>query len=89
MKNILLGLGYKAHLTVDKIRQIWQLGKCEVCLDKVRHLGTFIEVEGPHEKAIENVLNKLGLDKNNHLSKGYAKMTADILKHNSRPALRK
>jgi predicted adenylyl cyclase CyaB len=80
MKNILLGLGYKEHLTVDKIRQIWQLEQCEICLDDVMHLGTFIEVEGPDEKTIAGILEKLGLDKTEHISKGYAKMTAENLK---------
>jgi predicted adenylyl cyclase CyaB len=79
-KNILLGLGYKELLTVRKIRQIWHVGKCEVCLDKVRLLGTFIEVEGPSEKAISTVLDKLGLDKTKHISTGYARMTAQKLK---------
>jgi adenylate cyclase class 2 len=77
MKNILLGLGYKKHLTVHKIRQLWQWGKCEICLDKVRRLGTFVEIEGPDEKTIAVVMDKLGLDKNAHISKGYARMTAE------------
>jgi adenylate cyclase class 2 len=76
MKNILLSLGYKELITVRKTRQLWQLGKCEICLDKVRGLGTFIEVEGPKDKTISAVLDKLGLDKNNHISTGYARMTA-------------
>lgn len=76
IKNILLELGYKKHITVNKLRHIWQLGKCEICLDKVRGLGTFIEVEGPNEKTISKVLYKLGLDKTQHISSGYARMLA-------------
>lgn len=79
-RNILLSLGYKKHLTVDKIRQIWRLGKCEICLDKVKRLGTYIEVEGPNEKSIAAILDTLKLDKNAHISKGYAKLTAEKLK---------
>jgi adenylate cyclase class 2 len=79
-KNVLLGLGYKKHLAVNKIRQIWQLSKCEICLDRVRRLGTFVEIEGPNEKTIAAVMDKLGLDKNAHISKGYARMTAEKIK---------
>jgi adenylate cyclase class 2 len=78
-KNILLELGYKKHMVVNKIRQIWQLSKCEICLDRVRRLGTFVEIEGPNEKTIAAVMDKLGLDKNAHISKGYARMTAEKL----------
>ena len=76
MKNILRGLGYKGVLIVRKIRQIWKLGQCEICLDKVRGLGTFIEIEGPNEKIIAKVLEKLGLDKTKHIPSGYARMLA-------------
>jgi len=76
MKNILFKLGYKKHITVNKLRQIWQLSKCEICLDKVRGLGYFIEVEGPNEIIISKVLYKLGLNKTNHISSGYARILA-------------
>jgi adenylate cyclase class 2 len=76
MKNIFLGLDFKNTLAVNKTRQIWRLGKCEICLDKVHRLGNFVEVEGPSEKAITMVLDKLGLDKSKHISIGYAKMLA-------------
>jgi adenylate cyclase class 2 len=80
MKIILLSLGYKERLTVEKTRQLWHLDNCEICLDDVRQLGTFVEVEGPDEKTIEVILEKLGLDKNDHIPKGYANMTAKKLK---------
>jgi adenylate cyclase class 2 len=76
IKNILVQLGYKKHLTVNKLRHIWQLGKCEICLDKVQGLGTFIEVEGPNEKIITTALHKLGFDKTQHISSGYVRMLA-------------
>ena len=88
-KNILLGLGYKERLTVKKVRQIWRLDDCEVCLDKVRWLGAFVEVEGPNEKSIKKVLNKLDLDKNEHISKGYARMTAEKLNCDLKPTSKK
>jgi adenylate cyclase, class 2 len=80
IKNILIALGFKKNLAVNKIRHIWKLGKCEICLDKVRYLGTFVEVEGTSEKTISAVLDKLGLDKTKHIPSGYARMTAEKLK---------
>jgi adenylate cyclase class 2 len=77
MKIMLLCLGYKELIAVRKIRHIWQLGKCEICLDKVCGLGIFVEIEGPSEKAILGVLDKLGLDKSKHIPAGYARMTAE------------
>jgi predicted adenylyl cyclase CyaB len=79
MKTLLLGLGYKEYFTVEKIRHIWRMNNCEICLDDVLHLGTFIEVEGPDETTIAATLDKLGIDKNAHISKGYARMTAEKL----------
>jgi adenylate cyclase class 2 len=84
IKNILVKLGYKKHLTVNKMRHIWQFGKCEICLDKVQGLGTFIEVEGPNEKLISTALCKLGFDKKQHISSGYARML-DSKKHKNIP----
>jgi adenylate cyclase class 2 len=77
IKNILLALGFIKNLSVNKVRHIWKLGKCEICLDKVRYLGTFVEVEGPNENAIAAILDKLGLDKTKHIPSGYARMTAE------------
>jgi len=79
-ENILEGLGYQKRLTVEKKRSVWRLDNCEVCLDELPELGCFVEVEGPDEETISSVLAKLNLQNQPHISKGYASMTAQILK---------
>jgi adenylate cyclase, class 2 len=68
----LLAIGYKKTLVYQKQRQTWKLGGCEVALDKLPLLGTFVEIEGPGEKAIANVQKKLGLSDLNHIMENYA-----------------
>ena len=74
MKNILIALGYKESVTVEKIRDLWLLDGCMVCLDKLTMLGTFVEIEGPCEKTIENVARKLNLSELEHMHQSYANM---------------
>lgn len=76
MTRILEGLGYRSHLIVTKTRRVWTLDGCEVCLDSVPPLGCFIEVEGPDEAAITNVLTRLNLGDRPHIADGYAAMMA-------------
>lgn len=78
MTKILEGLGYKNYLTVTKMRRVWELDDCEVCLDKLPLLGCFVEVEGPDEAVIKGVLTKLGLADRPHISRGYAAMMAKL-----------
>lgn len=79
MSRILASLDYSPAIVVEKDRQLWQLGVCEVCLDTVENLGTFVEVEGPGEQEITRVLKTLGLDSQPHLHSGYAQMLSEWL----------
>jgi adenylate cyclase class 2 len=76
MRNILEQLGCREHLRVEKDRHRWQLDNCEICLDDVPPLGQFVEIEGPNEAAVAEVLQKLGLNPKDHISEGYARMMA-------------
>ena len=69
-------------ITVDKNREYWDCGRFEVALDKIKGLGSFIEVEAKNdffknniEAKIEciNFLKKLGVKnvEKNHIKKGY------------------
>jgi adenylate cyclase class 2 len=79
-QTIFESLGYRKAIIVEKKRSMWSLDGCEVCLDELPHLGCFVEVEGPCEEVITGVLEKLGLHKEPHISKGYAAMMARKLK---------
>ena len=72
--KLLLALGYEQVLIVEKIRCLWQLGNCEVALDRLPLLGDFVEIEGPNEEEITNVQNSLGLIDLPHISKSYASL---------------
>ena len=74
MENIFEALGYHSRLVVEKKRSMWNLNGCEVCLDELTELGSFIEVEGPDEAAVESVLSELNLDTEPHLHDSYATM---------------
>lgn len=78
--KIFESLGYKKRITVEKKRIVWKLDGCDVCLDNVARLGCFVEVEGPDEPVIAGVLEKLELQDEPILKRGYAAMTANALK---------
>ncbi len=84
-QSILAALGLKPMLSFEKIRSVWKLDNCEVCLDDVPPLGQFIEIEGPDEAAIASVLGKLKLNEQHHISEGYASMMARSIRENNQP----
>jgi adenylate cyclase class 2 len=65
-------LGYKKAIVFQKKRRAWRYGGCEVALDKLPLLGNFVEIEGPNEKAISRVQEKLGLCDLPHIPESYA-----------------
>ena len=75
---LLTELGYERKLEFEKRRQIWAIGGCEVCLDEIKPLGKFVEVEGPGAAAISKVVAELGLAGCEHIDKGYALMMSEI-----------
>lgn len=72
MEAILRGLGYERLLMVEKTRQIWRYNGCEVGLDDVDLLGTFVEVEGPKTEVIAHVMDRIGLGGHESIRDGYA-----------------
>ncbi|MHC4105755.1 MAG: class IV adenylate cyclase [Planctomycetota bacterium] len=77
--KLFLALGYEQVLIVEKTRRLWQLGNCEVALDRLSLLGDFVEIEGPNEEIISNVQNNLGLTDLPHISKSYASLLKEQL----------
>lgn len=59
--TILEAIGLSETFRYEKRRTVWRVGECEVALDEVPHLGWFVEVEGPSEKAVRARLADLGL----------------------------
>lgn len=71
-EKFLEALGYKRAIVFQKKRRLWRLGGCEVALDELPLLGTFVEIEGPNEKKIAAVQKKLGLSDLPHIPESYA-----------------
>ena len=80
MSQILLALGMKKNIVIEKKRDVWLYGGCEVCLDELPLLGTFVEVEGENADKISAVLEALSLSGLKHIDDGYARLIKDKLK---------
>jgi len=71
-QKLLWALGYEKELVFEKKRRIWRLGGCEVALDELPLLGSFVEIEGPDGKSIADVQKNLGLSDLPHIAESYA-----------------
>ena len=69
-------IGHTGNLVFEKDRETFNLDDCEVVLDELPQLGRFVEVEGPGEAAVTQVLAKIGLSADDTLVEGYASMFA-------------
>ena len=79
-EQLLLALGYEKALVFEKSRQVWRLGQCDVALDEVPLLGSFVEIEGPDSGKIADVQKNLGLANLPHIGQSYAFLMAEKLR---------
>ena len=77
MEKLLIALGYKKKMLIEKTRRLYKYGGCEVALDYLKLLGEFVEIEGPGEKEINEVQKSLGLENVSHVPKSYAALIAE------------
>ena len=49
MHSLLLSLGYEVVFAYQKVREKWQAGGCEVCLDRLP-FGRYVEIEGEPDR---------------------------------------
>ncbi len=54
-------LGYRRVLTFAKRRESWTLENCQVELDKLPRLGSYVEIEGPSEADVLRIRQRLAL----------------------------
>ena len=78
-EKLAAALGYEKALSFEKKREIWGLDDCQVCLDELPMLGTYVEIEGPDEDKITRLQEKLGLGNLSHISKSYAMLMRERL----------
>ncbi len=60
--EVLTGCGMPAAVRLQKRRASYRLARCLVELDELPMLGTFVEIEGPSEAAVQSARRKLELD---------------------------
>jgi adenylate cyclase, class 2 len=78
LKDILELMGFHEAIQVHKIRTKTKFNELEICLDEVKELGTFVEVEkitdGDGETVQNELLNfleSLGVSRENRVTRGY------------------
>ena len=85
LRDLLECLGFSQNLLFEKRRESWLLNGCRVELDTLPCLGTFVEVEGPSEQDIIQVLGQLQLDKNDSTKTPYPTMLREHLQRADNP----
>ena len=75
--QLLEKLGYVKTLTFEKRRETWKHDKCLIELDRLPHLGSFVEIECPTEELVLHVREKLGLSHVEPITQTYA----DLVSH--------
>jgi adenylate cyclase class 2 len=73
-EKLLLLLGYNKALVFEKKRRIWRFGECEVALDELPLLGSFVEIEGRSSEKIADVQKSLGLSNLPVILESYASL---------------
>lgn len=88
--KFLLNLGLKEWVTVEKKRVYTRYKDFNICIDEVKRLGSFVEIEivteesdKPEyfEKEILNVAKELGIDVNNRINSFYDTMISELDKN--------
>ncbi len=72
--DIIEALGMKEFASYMKDRTSLTFGGCTIELDSLDGIGTFIEVEGPDEETIDNVLVQLALAGRPTITESYLSM---------------
>ncbi len=75
--QLLERLGMSRVLVVEKQRQVARVERCQVCLDEVKGLGRFVEIEGPSVEAVSQVRSLLGLSEAPVIQQAYATLLSE------------
>lgn len=61
-KDLLIRSGFNPVSYQENDRELYMLGKIELCIDKWPLIPAYLEIEGPNEKSVTKVLKSLKLD---------------------------
>ena len=61
-------LGFEIDAIVDKARETFKMKNVEIVIDKVKNLGSFIEIEASNEKTLEEIRKKLNIPESDVVS---------------------
>jgi predicted adenylyl cyclase CyaB len=70
----LLSQGLFSHESAEKERWTFAYQECEIVLDKLPFIGPFIEIEGPSEEAIHEIVSLLELASSPVIRKNYGEL---------------
>lgn len=73
----LSGQGLKPYESVEKKRWTFNHNECEIVLDLLPFIGSFIEIEGPSEASIQEIILLLDLSSCLVISKNYGELIMD------------
>lgn len=79
VQKIFENLGYQPSLSFQKRRESWLFKECEVELDELPYLGSYVEIEGKTEKNIDAARAALGLSDLPLISTGYISLLSRYL----------
>ena len=79
LADLLEDLGYSPMRRVETQRHRWAWHGCGVNIDRVPHLGRFVEIDGPSERAAQKIRQQLGLGSTPLIEKSEAAMIEDWL----------
>jgi adenylate cyclase class 2 len=78
-RALLEELGYSLTLSFQKRRESWEFRRCEVSLDELPRLGSFVEIEGQSHRQIMSARRALGLGQLPLIHNGYVSMLSRLL----------
>lgn len=81
-------LGFTKQFSFEKQRITFKLDSCLIEIDTLPKLGYFCEIEGPNNKIIKAVKNKIGCKDVKLISKGYGTLIKEFFKDKKVKALR-
>lgn len=73
----LLSQGLNSNEAAEKERWSFIYDDCEIVLDRLPFIGSFIEIEGPSEVAIHKIVDMLDLSSSQIIRKNYGELMRD------------